>query len=265
MTRYHSHPQLSLPAGRQGFTLTELMVVTSILTVVSLVVMGAIAASNDFWQYGTATLDANAQAARSVQRIVGELRNMMGATTICSYNNQIASNNSLGFFPLADVDGDGTTSNAATGVLEYARCPDGITPATEIQFFRNPAANQLRRMVINGCDGSQSETVVADGITSLQFVINNDPAFAGGDCSWRVAGSPCPAAARTVVVQVQSVEQVLEAGGLRPITRSAAMTVNLRHDRLPGIPFTYNVGVTQLYRQEDFVLYQYYPEDTFPQ
>ncbi|MBI4355075.1 MAG: hypothetical protein HY597_01315 [Candidatus Omnitrophica bacterium] len=248
------------------------MVVTSILSVVSLVVMSAIAASNDFWQYGTATLDANARAARGLQRMVGELRNTMGVVPLSIYasTSQVQI---LGFHPLTDLDGDGTVYNAVTGVLEF-------DPTWEVRYTYDAATGILLRQsfrwdspahlwVVN--DGTGTNDVVATGISSMRLrpqgllTVDDDPA--GWSC-WLndpVNGS-CPAIGQ-LQVEVTSTQQVFDQGGFRPIAKTATTTLTLIHENVPSpIPLTYNVALTSPgTTQENFNVYNQFPGGSFLQ
>ncbi|MBI4356060.1 MAG: prepilin-type N-terminal cleavage/methylation domain-containing protein [Candidatus Omnitrophica bacterium] len=269
MTHDCSHPQLSLPAGRQGFTLTEIMMVTSIFSVVSLVVMGALAASNDFWKYGNATLDANARAARGLQRMVGELRNTLGSGV--SLNMYVSWDNYqyFGFCPLTDLDGDGTVYNATTGALEYDR-------GYEVAYLWTSepgGTGELRRQTYRWTPNpphyyytpAETNELVATGISRLRFIADGLPYFdpntgQGWGCWFGNIFGDCPAI-KNVRIEVESTQQVFDKGGYRPITKTATTTLTLIHENVPPtIPLTYNVALTSQATAQESVYTQFTAE-----
>jgi hypothetical protein len=268
----------------------EVVVTTFIVMIVGLVIAGVIASANDFWKYSSAKLDAKSQSEIALQKIVGEMRNNMGALPLSAYGQSQSGGyistqpgdfrtwsgprDGIGFFPLTDMDGDGNLYSPATGALEYDPCHE-----VRYVLYQSPGwrDKEIWRHDFNSrinpttCGAwTTTSTLLASNITGLRFIVNNDPSQGG--CHWNPAVGlpPCPVA-QEIQVEVTSNIWVMDKGRFRLVPQTVGTTLTLPHETIaPVVPLADTTPPPDAINlspkwQEDPGVYIQYPDGTFPQ
>ncbi len=141
----------------RGFTLTELLVATAIMTGVFGITLGAIRVSQQSQMATQSNLAVSSELRRGLAAMSRELAGTQTSQVSIAANDTWYA--SLAFRVPQDIDGDGTVVNAATGALEWSSQITYLLVGTQI--LRRQAGT-IDRVMANGV------TPLA-GVPGLQF------------------------------------------------------------------------------------------------
>ncbi len=146
-----------------GFTLTEVLVASAILTVVIAMIYAILISGNDLWEIERCQIDLQGQGRIALNLMVTELRKTTRtASQNPSPNLNIPStpnNKDISFYFPADLDNNGLITDTS-GSIEW-------DTNNKIQYHYIPGQKQLVRLE------KEDQTIIAQHVTDIQFIDNS--------------------------------------------------------------------------------------------
>ncbi len=138
-----------------GLTLMEILVASILATIVIAMIYSIYTSGNDLWNTKQIQAHLQAQGRLAMSQMVGELRQATRASTQTPSPNVIIpaapGNTVIDFYLPADMDGDGTITDAVNGTIEWN--------TTEIiEYMFNSTGNTLVRSKIDTSGPTVLET-----------------------------------------------------------------------------------------------------------